>query len=509
MRPPYRARTACVFAVMSIAGACNSADSISSNERGRSSTISVSIAPKFDTLPVGATRQLAAQVLTDHGQTGDVKVDWRSADPTVASVSSLGNVAAVAPGTTRVIAMSGEKSDSATIVVVRSSPGLSISPNAMYVALGDSIRLTATPDAGSSAAGAGVEWSTSDPAVADVSPDGVVTTADSGAVTIFARLSGAVATADVRVAKAQPASLSIGPATSAIYKGQTQQLTATVSDASGRVISSTGVKWSTSSSLLATVSSTGLVTAIAKGMVIISAQLQSRKATAVVNVLDVPAANVAVSLKTAMLSVGQTTQASAVLKDAQGNILTGHTIAWQSSNPALATVNATGVVTGVAKGALTISAISDGTVGDSPLTVTTPTPTSIVVTPSTASITLGQNAQLVADERDANGGSIPNRPITWSSDNSSIASVSSSGVATANAIGSTVVHASADGLTADVAVTTTTVPVASVGLTPTSATVTMGDSTRLTATARDAAGAVLSGRDSRIDEAARRRRYLG
>ena len=487
MRPSYRVRTACVFAVMSIAGACNSADSISSNERGRSSTISISIAPKLDTLPVGATRQLAAQVLTDHGQTGDV--NWRSADPTVASVSSLGNVAAVSPGIARVIATSGEKSDSATIVVVRSSPGLSISPNAMYVALGDSIRLTARADAGST--GTGVEWSTSDRAVADVSPDGLVTTADSGAVTIFARLSGAVATADVRVAKGQAGSLSIGPATSSIYKGQTQQLTATVYDGNGRVISSSGVKWSSSSSSLATVSSSGLVTAIGKGMVIISAQLQSKKATAVVNLLDVPAAAIAVSLKTATLSVGQTTQASAVLRDAQGNVLSGHTVAWQSSNSALATVNASGVVTGVAKGALTISAVSDGTVGDSPLTVTVPTPTSIVVTPSAASITLGQTAQLVAEERDANGAAIPNRPISWSSDNSSIVSVTSSGVVTGNAIGSTVVHASADGLTADVAVTTTTVPVASVSLTPSTATVTLGDSTRLTATARDAGGTVL------------------
>jgi uncharacterized protein YjdB len=137
-----------------------------------------------------------------------------------------------------------------------------------------------------------------------------------------------------------------------------QQLTANAYDAAGRLVMSSGIKWSSSSSSVATVSSTGEVKAIAKGMAIITAQLQSKKATAVVNVLEVPVASIAVSFATPTLSVGQTTQALATLKDAQGNPLSGHTLAWQSSNPAMVTVNASGIVNQLSRKAWSPSARS-------------------------------------------------------------------------------------------------------------------------------------------------------
>src|SRR2546428_10826753 len=59
----------------------------------------------------------------------------------------------------------------------------------------------------------------------------------------------------------------------------------------------------------------------------------------------------------------------AVAKDAAGNTLTGRTITWSTSDPSRATVSTSGLVTGVAEGAITISATAEGKAGQSAITV--------------------------------------------------------------------------------------------------------------------------------------------
>ena len=498
MRPSYRLATARVVSVLAlISAACSGADSISSNTPSVQETISVSITPKLDSLTPGATRQLVARVLTPQGEAQNAAVGWRSVDPAVASVSSLGIVSAVSVGGTRIIASAGGKADTATIVVVAPPTVLSISPNAMSVVLGDSIRLTATSSSasGASIVTSGVQWTTSDPSVADVSQDGVVTTNDAGTITISAKLNGILAGAEVQVSRAATASVAVSPTTSSIVPGQTQQLVAMVTDGSGHVVAaSSSAKWSSSSTTIATVGDNGVVKGIAKGMAIITAQVQGKRATAVVNVLSIPVATISVSLASATLSVGQTTQATAVLKDAQGNVINGHTVAWQSSNPAMATVTASGLVSALGKSVVTISAIANGKVGSSSLTVAAPVPSILNVTPTSAAVTVGKTTQLTAEEHDANGVLIPNRPVTWSSDNSKVAPVSASGVASGAGVGSTVLHASADGMTSNVTITVTDVPAASIAIAPTSVAMAVGDSSQLTATVRDASGAALTNR---------------
>lgn len=80
-------------------------------------------------------------------------------------------------------------------------------------------------------------------------------------------------------------------------------------------------------------------------------------------------ATVSVSL-TSTLPVKQTAQATATLRDASGNVLSGQTIAWTSSNTAVASVSASGLVTAVAAGSATIVATSGGKTGSAALTVT-------------------------------------------------------------------------------------------------------------------------------------------
>lgn len=85
-----------------------------------------------------------------------------------------------------------------------------------------------------------------------------------------------------------------------------------------------------------------------------------------------PVATVTVTPAPATVVRGATQQLAAATKDAVGNLLTGRLVSWSSSNTAVATVNSTGLVTGVVAGSATITATSEGKSGTSALTVTAP-----------------------------------------------------------------------------------------------------------------------------------------
>ena len=100
-------------------------------------------------------------------------------------------------------------------------------------------------------------------------------------------------------------------------------------------------------------------------------------------------ASVTVTLAPTTINVGQTSQATAVLRDAQNNVLTGRTVTWSSSNSAVASVNASsGAVSGVAAGTANIIATSEGRTGQAQVTVAAP-----VAPPQISGLTITQNGQ--------------------------------------------------------------------------------------------------------------------
>jgi trimeric autotransporter adhesin len=140
------------------------------------------------------------------------------------------------------------------------------------------------------------------------------------------------------------------------------------------------------------------------------------------------------------IAVGSTLQLGALLRDTEGYTLTGKTVAWSSSNSAVATVTSGGRVAGKAGGTATITATSDGKSGKATITVTSGTVeavavASVTVSPSSASITAGKTVQLTATTKDASGHVLTGRTVTWSSANTAIATVSSSGLVTGKAAG--------------------------------------------------------------------------
>src|SRR5947207_1622900 len=93
--------------------------------------------------------------------------------------------------------------------------------------------------------------------------------------------------------------------------------------------------------------------------------------TALVSISAVPVASVTVSPAAASLTAGQTVQLAAVTRDSAGNVLTGRTVTWTTTNSGVATVSATGLVAAVATGSATVTANSEGKSNTAAVTVTT------------------------------------------------------------------------------------------------------------------------------------------
>src|SRR5207302_189021 len=140
-----------------------------------------------------------------------------------------------------------------------------------------------------------------------------------------------------------------------------------------------------------------------------------------------PAAVASVDLTpaSATVPVGQTVQLTAIPRDANGNALSGPTVTWTSSNTSVLTVSTSGLVSGITPGSATITATSEGKSGTASITVTNVPVASVDVTPPTATVQAGQTVRLSATPRDANGPALSGRAVTWSSSNTSVATVSS------------------------------------------------------------------------------------
>src|SRR5438093_6549942 len=123
---------------------------------------------------------------------------------------------------------------------------------------------------------------------------------------------------------------------------------------------------------VATVSASGLVTGKAAGTATITATSEGKSGPSTITVTPVPVASVTITPATATIQTGQTVQLTATPKDANGNPLTGRTVTWASSAASVASVNATGLVTGTVVGMATITATSEGQNGTAAITVTAP-----------------------------------------------------------------------------------------------------------------------------------------
>jgi hypothetical protein len=172
---------------------------------------------------------------------------------------------------------------------------VTVSPYSSTVAVGATTPLQATvkDQNGNVMTGQSVTWSTNNAAAATVSTTGLVTGVGAGLATITATSAEKFGTSNVTVNAVPPpapvvTTVAVAPASASIAAGTSTLLQATVRDQNGTVMSGQTVTWSSDSPLLATVSSSGLVTGVTAGSATITATSSSKTGTSTITVTALP-----------------------------------------------------------------------------------------------------------------------------------------------------------------------------------------------------------------------------
>jgi uncharacterized protein YjdB len=334
--------------------------------------------------------------------------------------------------------------------------------------------------------------------VASVDPGGLVRGGNAaGTVFIVATVDGVRDSAQIQVTARPVARVLVQPSGDTIATGQQTQLTARLEADNGAVLERP-VTWSTANAAVATVSSTGLVTGISIGEATITATSEGQTGSATIRVQAPAVASVVVSPASLDLVVADTSRLTLVGRDAGGAVVPGLTVAWRSLAAGVATVDAGGLVRGVAAGT-TFVVGQVGTLEDSARVVVTaaaPTVGSVTVAPDPVSVATGDTTRLTATVRDTDGNEMT-ATVTWSSSSAAVATVNTSGLVTGVAAGAAFIRAVV-GDVRDSAAVTVTAPSSSVSrveVVPDSANLSSGQRIQLEARLFDAGGNRLTGRD--------------
>ncbi|HWA56967.1 MAG TPA: Ig-like domain-containing protein, partial [Gemmatimonadales bacterium] len=203
--------------------------------------------------------------------------------------------------------------------------------------------------------------------------------------------------------------------------------------------------------------------------------------------------SVGITPASAQLTPGETRQLIATPRASSGTTAsTG--VTWESSDPKVATVDASGLVTAVAVGKATVTARSEGVSGGAAIEVI-PVPVAVVaLEPDTPSLVVGATIQLRAAVRSAQGMELTGRMLRWSVGAGGVVQVSAAGLVTAMKAGTADVTAECEGVKATARVTVTPPPVAAIAVTPAERTLSVGDTAALSARLTDAAGKAIADR---------------
>lgn len=317
-------------------------------------------------------------------------------------------------------------------------------------ALASAVEIEGDPDAAdvlaalaaADAHGVTVDFASADESVATVDELGIVQGVAPGETTVTVTCAAFGYTARVQVAVLEPAAaLTVAPQLT-LEPGQTASLDAAVENADPA-----GLVYTVSDETVAAVDEAGNVTALAQGRADITVSLPGSSLTAVCRLtVGTPVESIQLSRPEASLTAGQTLTLAAATAPAQDAAVT-----WQTSDPAVATVE-NGVVTAHSAGAAVITAAADGCTAECVLTVTVPaaaTPES--ATPesaATAETALPATAETAAPESTTPESAAPAAPETGATAETAGTPATPESAATAETAGIPATPESATGETA-------------------------------------------------------------
>lgn len=233
-----------------------------------------------------------------------------------------------------------------------------------FDALGDTARVTvtATDAFGNSIAAPQLTWSSDNADRASVNGAGLVTSTGNGTTRVIAS-SGTAADTVVVVVEQTPAQVVLEPATDTLIgAGSSVALRARVFDARGRVIAGAPITWSSTAESIATVGTSGVVSAVSDGTATVIAT-HGALADSTTIVVRVPVALEVAPAADTLFAPGDTLRLRATVTDAGGDSIGGTDVVWASLDTALARVDAYGRVTARAAGnariVATLGALAD------------------------------------------------------------------------------------------------------------------------------------------------------
>lgn len=225
-----------------------------------------------------------------------------------------------------------------------------------------------------------------------------------------------------------------------ISKGESVILTASVVPEGAEELA---VSWSTSDGDIATVDNDGKVTGVAAGECTVTAYAGSLKASCSVTVSGIAVESVSINETELEMVIGDTHMLYAAVspEDAEDRAVT-----WESSDDGIVSVDYLGEVTAVGIGEAAVTAKAGGKSAVCNVTVTGIPVKSVELNYETAEMNIGNTLALVATVYPQNA---TDKTVTWESTDTGVASVSSDGIVTANAVGSAVIKAVAGEITAE------------------------------------------------------------
>jgi hypothetical protein len=421
----------------------------SNNGSGGTKTLSsMGVTPGTATIQPEQTQQFTATATYSDGSTANVtsSATWSVASGSIASVSGAGLATAATVGSTNVTASLSGMTGSADLTVTAASVvSISVTPPTATLNVGATEQFTATAsysDGTTANVSSTATWTVGTGLIASVSNTGLAKATAVGSTKVTASLSGMSGSADLMVTAASVVSISVTPPTATLNVGATEQFTATASYSDGATANVTSsATWTVGTGSVATISNVGLATATAAGSTSITATLSGVSSSANLTVQVPPPTLVSVSVTPAnpSIQVGATQQFTATANYSNGSTTNvTSTATWSSSATAVATINTSGLATGVTAGSATMTATYQGVSGSTILTVLLPV-TAIAVTPTPVNLAVGGTQQFVATATFTNGTTgVVTSSATWSSSNTSVVTVSSGGFAVAVAAGSAI-----------------------------------------------------------------------
>lgn len=240
---------------------------------------SVRITLAQSTLAPGQTTQATVVATSADGKVVSGLVDFSSQNPSVATVSSKGVVTALTAGVVLIQATVASRAASATVTVkspVSPVAVVAVALDSTSLAIGHSAKASATAkdSAGNVITGQTVTWASLSPTVATVSSTGTVMAVAAGSATIQGTISGTSGSASltvVQVSASPVATVAVAIDSTTLLVGHVAQALATARDASGSTIAAPTVTWTSLAPGVATISSSGAVTAVAEGSAVIRA----------------------------------------------------------------------------------------------------------------------------------------------------------------------------------------------------------------------------------------------